>query len=323
MNPPDGADRSFSPIEMNEVMGKVRLAIPFIGLFFGLIVATVVFFVIYSETEDIYFALGIAFALVIAELIGFFILWRTIERGLANVAKRLEEHAAGIGPDGAAIEPIRAETIRFREAAPSEEGIFDTSDTFRSFLLAGTIVGALIILFGTFFGFAIHAGIDTIGGIFFGVIIAIMILGGLYAAKQRLGVLKAFYPGRIHLTRRTLRLNDPVEIHFERRLRRFMPIREVTAALKCVESASYSQGTKRVTATEIVRSIVLPFPLSLSPNEPALRAAWRVILPPSGPASFKGKNNKIEWRLELMITPEEGVADDSVFMLDVAPEVMA
>jgi hypothetical protein len=323
MNPPDGANRTFSPVEMNEVMGKIRLAIPFIGLFFGLIVAAVVFFVIYSETEDIHFALGIAFAIVIAELIGFFILWRAIESRLANVATRLEEHAAGIGPGGAAVEPIRAETIRFREAAPSEEVIVDTADTARSFIVTAAIVGAVIILFGTFFGFAIHSGIDTIGAVIFGVIIGIMILGGLYAATQRLRILKAFHPGRIHLSRRTLRLNDPVEIHFERRLRRFMPIREVTAALKCVEAASYSQGTKRVTATEIVRSIALPFPISLSPHEPVLRAAWRIILPPSGPASFKGNNNKIEWRLELMITPEEGVADDSVFTLDVAPEVAA
>jgi len=119
------------------------------------------------------------------------------------------------------------------------------------------------------------------------------------------------------------RLGSESVARFRRRTRRHGSARDatVTVVLKCVESATYTVGTDRHTATHTL--FELEQETTLYPSADVLEVDISIAIPLfDGPPTMDLGDNEVSWALEVDIDAPNAPDDKSRFPLVIAPEVV-
>lgn len=142
-----------------------------------------------------------------------------------------------------------------------------------------------------------------------------------YQFIRKLLVWMRFEAGELEVTPWPIQMGDTVHLRFRRRVNGKAAVRWIEGSLECLESAGYTEGTSRTTATHLVlnrkfEAVADPMP---GPDG-ALEAEWNVEIPPEGPPSFFAANNRIDWKVVANLVVDGWPDDDSEFALTVIPE---
>ena len=145
----------------------------------------------------------------------------------------------------------------------------------------------------------------------------IVVIAGSILVWQYL-IHRGLHPAELAIDRWPVPPGEPVAVRFRQRLKKQLYVRELTATVRCVETARYRVGTDTKTATHTSHDETLP-PVAVDTAAEDLAADWSFTVPADAAYSFEAADNTVKWELRVTVVIDGYPDACPCFPLLVAP----